>query len=153
MPCQVPCRNFGSNYFIFIWHATYSVSSLASLRIINVYIFHYSFFSVGIDAVFLTREPLICLFQLHLGVNSGAFKFAIEQQAVNEATFRCPDELGWQPQVCDSFFTWTEWSWICPSLNFHLNFAATAYHCRRWRNNLQKKGESFSLYAYMYDTK
>ncbi|KAI4328280.1 hypothetical protein L6164_020647 [Bauhinia variegata] len=35
---------------------------------------------------------------LHLGVNSGAFKFAIEKQAVNEATFRCPDELGWQPQ-------------------------------------------------------
>ncbi|KAK9935356.1 hypothetical protein M0R45_022460 [Rubus argutus] len=33
-----------------------------------------------------------------LGVNSGALKFAIEQQAVNEATFRCPDELGWQPQ-------------------------------------------------------
>lgn len=35
---------------------------------------------------------------LHLGVNSGALKFAIEQQAVNEATFRCPDESGWQPQ-------------------------------------------------------
>ncbi|KAM1102953.1 hypothetical protein ACFX15_011210 [Malus domestica] len=35
---------------------------------------------------------------LHLGVNSGAVKFAIERQAVNEATFRCPDELGWQPQ-------------------------------------------------------
>ncbi|XP_059448471.1 uncharacterized protein LOC132179725 [Corylus avellana] len=35
---------------------------------------------------------------LHLGVNSGALKFAIEKQAVNEATFRCPDELGWQPQ-------------------------------------------------------
>ncbi|KAL3726493.1 hypothetical protein ACJRO7_031398 [Eucalyptus globulus] len=36
---------------------------------------------------------------LHLGVNSGAHKFAIERQAVNEATFRCPDELGWRPQV------------------------------------------------------
>ncbi|XP_043706689.1 pyrrolidone-carboxylate peptidase-like [Telopea speciosissima] len=35
---------------------------------------------------------------VHFGVNSGAFKFAIERQAVNEATFRCPDELGWQPQ-------------------------------------------------------
>lgn len=35
---------------------------------------------------------------LHLGVNSSALKFAIERQAVNEATFRCPDELGWQPQ-------------------------------------------------------
>ncbi|CAN0923978.1 Pyrrolidone-carboxylate peptidase [Linum grandiflorum] len=34
---------------------------------------------------------------VHLGVNSGAVRFAIERQAVNEATFRCPDELGWQP--------------------------------------------------------
>ncbi|KAJ0014902.1 hypothetical protein Pint_21159 [Pistacia integerrima] len=35
---------------------------------------------------------------LHFGVNSGATRFAIEQQAFNEATFRCPDELGWKPQ-------------------------------------------------------
>lgn len=35
---------------------------------------------------------------LHFGVNSGASKFAIENQAVNEATFRCPDEMGWKPQ-------------------------------------------------------
>lgn len=35
---------------------------------------------------------------IHFGVNSGANKFAIERQAVNEATFRCPDEMGWQPQ-------------------------------------------------------
>ncbi|KAJ0979986.1 hypothetical protein J5N97_015460 [Dioscorea zingiberensis] len=35
---------------------------------------------------------------LHLGVNSGATRFAIENQAVNEATFRCADELGWKPQ-------------------------------------------------------
>ncbi|KAF6142274.1 hypothetical protein GIB67_024800 [Kingdonia uniflora] len=35
---------------------------------------------------------------LHFGVNSGATRFAIEYQAVNEATFRCPDELGWKPQ-------------------------------------------------------
>ncbi|KAI3435205.1 uncharacterized protein J3R85_006445 [Psidium guajava] len=35
---------------------------------------------------------------LHLGVNSSALKFAIERQAVNEATFGCPDERGWQPQ-------------------------------------------------------
>ncbi|KAE9597980.1 hypothetical protein Lal_00029594 [Lupinus albus] len=34
---------------------------------------------------------------LHLGVNSGAQRFAIERQAANEATFLCPDELGWQP--------------------------------------------------------
>ncbi|MED6133621.1 hypothetical protein PIB30_029904 [Stylosanthes scabra] len=35
---------------------------------------------------------------LHLGVNSGATRFAIEKQAVNEATFRCEDEMGWKPQ-------------------------------------------------------
>ncbi|KAF5454220.1 hypothetical protein F2P56_023902, partial [Juglans regia] len=35
---------------------------------------------------------------VHFGVNSGATRFAIEKQAVNEATFRCPDELGWKPQ-------------------------------------------------------
>ncbi|KAL5582707.1 hypothetical protein UlMin_015149 [Ulmus minor] len=35
---------------------------------------------------------------IHFGVNSGATKFAIEHQAVNEATFRCPDEMGWKPQ-------------------------------------------------------
>ncbi|KZV43678.1 pyroglutamyl-peptidase 1-like protein [Dorcoceras hygrometricum] len=35
---------------------------------------------------------------IHFGVNSGATKFALEYQAVNEATFRCPDEMGWKPQ-------------------------------------------------------
>ncbi|KAG8063274.1 hypothetical protein GUJ93_ZPchr0003g18543 [Zizania palustris] len=35
---------------------------------------------------------------LHFGVNSGTTRFALEKQAVNEATFRCPDELGWKPQ-------------------------------------------------------
>ncbi|KAL3636355.1 hypothetical protein CASFOL_020902 [Castilleja foliolosa] len=35
---------------------------------------------------------------LHLGLNSGLLRFAIERQAINEATFCCPDELGWQPQ-------------------------------------------------------
>lgn len=44
------------------------------------------------------RSPVLSV-QLHLGVNSGATKFAIERLAVNEATFRCADELGWQPQV------------------------------------------------------
>lgn len=43
------------------------------------------------------------MLQLHLGVNSGALKFAVERQAVNEATFRCPDEDGWQPQVNHGF--------------------------------------------------
>ncbi|XP_022158745.1 uncharacterized protein LOC111025207 [Momordica charantia] len=35
---------------------------------------------------------------LHLGVNSGASRFAVEHRAFNEATFRCPDEMGWKPQ-------------------------------------------------------
>ncbi|XP_051145619.1 uncharacterized protein LOC127261347 [Andrographis paniculata] len=35
---------------------------------------------------------------VHFGVNSGATRFALERQAINEATFRCPDEMGWKPQ-------------------------------------------------------
>ncbi|KAK3151709.1 hypothetical protein QOZ80_3AG0249490 [Eleusine coracana subsp. coracana] len=35
---------------------------------------------------------------LHFGANSGSPMFAIENQAFNEATFCCPDELGWKPQ-------------------------------------------------------
>ncbi|CAN1320869.1 hypothetical protein LINPERPRIM_LOCUS31855 [Linum perenne] len=46
----------------------------------------------------------VMFLQVHMGVNSGAVKFAIERQAVNEATFRCPDELGWQPNVSLFFF-------------------------------------------------
>jgi pyroglutamyl-peptidase len=42
---------------------------------------------------------------VHFGVNSGATNFAVEWRAVNEATFRCADELGWQPQVWNSNFT------------------------------------------------
>ena len=42
--------------------------------------------------------------QLHLGVNSGASRFAIEHQAYNEATFCCPDELGWKPKVRVSIY-------------------------------------------------
>lgn len=55
------------------------------------------------------------MFQLHLGVNSGALKFAIERQAINEATFRCPDELGWQPHVRHSLSSFFQ-SYICTHL-------------------------------------
>ncbi|RWW61521.1 hypothetical protein BHE74_00031421 [Ensete ventricosum] len=48
---------------------------------------------------FIDIHQLIINFQLHLGVNSGATRFAIENQAFNEATFRCPDEMGWKPQI------------------------------------------------------
>lgn len=45
----------------------------------------------------VTNENSGSVVWLHLGVNGGAKKFAIERQAFNEATFCCPDELGWQP--------------------------------------------------------
>ncbi|KAG2588782.1 pyrrolidone-carboxylate peptidase-like [Panicum virgatum] len=35
---------------------------------------------------------------IHFGVNGGLPRFALENQAVNDATFACPDELGWKPQ-------------------------------------------------------
>ncbi len=38
-------------------------------------------------------------------MNSGATNFAVEWRAVNEATFLCADELGWQTQVWNSNFT------------------------------------------------
>uniref|UniRef100_A0A2P2LRU0 Pyrrolidone-carboxylate peptidase n=1 Tax=Rhizophora mucronata TaxID=61149 RepID=A0A2P2LRU0_RHIMU len=46
----------------------------------------------------------------HFGVNSGATKFAIESHAVNEATFRCPDEMGWKPQVR---YIWEVFFFVC----------------------------------------
>lgn len=49
----------------------------------------------GISRTNTSNEQVIWI---HLGVNSGSSKFALERQAVNEATFRCPDQLGWQPQ-------------------------------------------------------
>ncbi|OMO78243.1 Peptidase C15, pyroglutamyl peptidase I [Corchorus capsularis] len=55
----------------------------------------YEVLESGISRTDTKNEQVIWL---HLGVNSGAKKFAIERQAVNEATFRCPDELGWQPE-------------------------------------------------------
>jgi hypothetical protein len=35
--------------------------------------------------------------QLHLGVDTRGDHFKLERQAANEATFRVPDEAGWQP--------------------------------------------------------
>lgn len=34
---------------------------------------------------------------IHLGVNTGCTQFYLEWKAKNEATFSCPDELGWVP--------------------------------------------------------
>ena len=45
----------------------------------------------------LVRRPC----QVHLGVNSAAESFALEQRAYNEADFRCRDEAGWQPSVSE----------------------------------------------------
>jgi pyroglutamyl-peptidase len=47
--------------------------------------------------------PHECIFewivsQIHFGVSGGLPRFALENQAVNDATFACPDELGWKPQ-------------------------------------------------------
>lgn len=50
--------------------------------------------SVSNDNSFGSKEVV----WLHMGLNGGASNFAIERQAVNEATFSCPDELGWQPK-------------------------------------------------------
>lgn len=38
-------------------------------------------------------------------MNSGAINFDVEWYAINEATFRCDDELGWHLHVWNSNFT------------------------------------------------
>ncbi|XWS63679.1 hypothetical protein CRYUN_Cryun06bG0122300 [Craigia yunnanensis] len=67
-----------------------------SVSIMQLYISLKSLISSGV--VCLEMENFRISRKLHLGVNSGAQKFALEHRAVNEATFCCPDELGWQPQ-------------------------------------------------------
>ncbi|KAL4202230.1 hypothetical protein AMTRI_Chr02g262630 [Amborella trichopoda] len=52
----------------------------------------------AVEGLVTESSPGARIIWLHFGVNSGATKFAIEKQAVNEATFRCPDQLGWKPQ-------------------------------------------------------
>ncbi|KAF3674571.1 putative pyrrolidone-carboxylate peptidase-like isoform 2 [Capsicum annuum] len=83
---------------------------------------------------------------VHFGVKSDATMFAIENQAVNEATFCCPDEMGWQPQVsfkdlsvfigpvsdCSSSSTELE--------IFILLLAETPYCSCRWGNFAKKRG-------------
>ncbi|ERN03267.1 hypothetical protein AMTR_s00003p00202130 [Amborella trichopoda] len=53
----------------------------------------------AVEGLVTESSPGARIIWLHFGVNSGATKFAIEKQAVNEATFRCPDQLGWKPQI------------------------------------------------------
>ena len=61
---------------------------------LKIYFRKHSLYPVSLELILLWN-----IFQIHFGVNSGATRFALENQAVNEATFRCPDELGWKPQV------------------------------------------------------
>ncbi|TKW14448.2 hypothetical protein SEVIR_5G169500v4 [Setaria viridis] len=44
------------------------------------------------------REEGSHIIWIHFGVSGGLPRFALENQAVNDATFACPDELGWKPQ-------------------------------------------------------
>jgi pyroglutamyl-peptidase len=43
----------------------------------------------------LDPQPVVCV--VHLGVHSCATCFHLERCAWNDASFRCPDEAGWQP--------------------------------------------------------
>ncbi|CAN8071625.1 unnamed protein product [Agarophyton chilense] len=49
------------------------------------------------SALTLRRRPDRRVVFIHLGVNMRATDFELERQARNEATFSCPDELGWTP--------------------------------------------------------
>ncbi|KAF2286688.1 hypothetical protein GH714_023611 [Hevea brasiliensis] len=88
---------------------------------------------------------------LHLGVNSGALRFAIERLAANEATFLCPDELGWQPlalylysemvsqEIRESPSTFSSVLSICSDSGFSRE--GIQVHCR-----VIKLGFDFNLY-------
>ncbi|KAF8408251.1 hypothetical protein HHK36_007399 [Tetracentron sinense] len=58
----------------------------------------YKIMESGVSKSFTDSSSNEQVIWIHFGVNSGALRFAIERQAINEATFRCPDEFGWQPQ-------------------------------------------------------
>ncbi|OVA20737.1 Peptidase C15 [Macleaya cordata] len=58
----------------------------------------YKVMESGISKPFMDSSINEQVIWVHFGVDSGLQKFDIEQQAVNEATFCCPDELDWQPQ-------------------------------------------------------
>lgn len=47
-----------------------------------------------IEGSFPASPPCVAL---HLGVDTNATSFRLEQMAYNDATFRCADEQGWQP--------------------------------------------------------
>jgi len=92
------------------------------------------------------------IFQLHFGANSGSLRFALENQAVNEATFRCPDELGWKPQVpillpllfhiqaCSFFIS----LYLCDFFTFNHSFSVYipegSYHVIGWKHLACKTG-------------
>ncbi|CAN6581793.1 unnamed protein product [Malus baccata var. baccata] len=73
---------------------------------------------------------------LHFGVNSGATKFAIEHQAVNEATFRCPDEMGWKPQVRQNSKESSDYSFRWWNCTYSRDFSS----CRGNNKGLGKEG-------------
>ena len=82
------------------------------------------------------------LLQLHFGVNSGATKFAIERQAVNEATFRCPDELGWKPQVALLLCNLTSilqysWGFLFSYIYIYINYNLSSLLTNR--KNIKRK--------------
>jgi len=51
-----------------------------------------------LESAISNRQEGSQIIWIHFGVSGGLPRFALENQAVNDATFACPDELGWKPQ-------------------------------------------------------
>lgn len=64
-------------------------------RLVDIYAHHAK--STQTQLLHRKRPPLHRTIFLHLGVNMRADKFYLETHARNEATFSCPDEMGWTP--------------------------------------------------------
>jgi len=51
-----------------------------------------------LESAISNRQEGSQIIWIHFGVSGGLPRFALENQAVNDATFACPDELGWKPK-------------------------------------------------------
>ena len=93
--------------------------------------------------------PCGAWWQVHFGVNSGATNFAVERRAVNEATFRCPDELGWQPQVSILSPLISAISYDLTLVSFHL-IPKIYFHLYSFVLELEWRATYFNSFSLLY---
>jgi hypothetical protein len=131
----VPIRHILTILWLIVFRKIWKVSSVFSLSLIF--------------------PPIWTIFQIHFGVNSGASRFALETQAVNEATFRCPDELGWKPQVCvvvwlHTFHYLHLFLVALSFISFIVDIAESPYCANWWKHLTDKGGKDQNVFILKY---